>query len=374
VATTLARSRRPRAISARVAAVQAGYRGLRPVLFSLGGGDAEVAHETTLTALGRIAQLPPALRLARAVCGSPATPVELAGLRFAGPVGLAAGVDKNGLATRAWSSLGLSHAELGTVTAHPQPGNPRPRLFRLPTSEGIVNRMGFNNAGAHALAARLASYGIRRGNGAAGMIIGISIGKSKITPVADAVADYLTSLRAVAPYADYVAINVSSPNTPGLRSLQDKGLLAELTSALVAEAGDLPVLVKLAPDLTDEACDEAVAVCEDAGVAGLIATNTTVDRTGVCAIDRGRASEAGGLSGRPLTRRALAVVRRLTSTTELPVIGVGGILTATDAEAMLDAGARLVQLYTGLIYRGPGLVSAINTAAVARTVPTETEE
>ncbi|MGD7707070.1 quinone-dependent dihydroorotate dehydrogenase [Microlunatus sp. Y2014] len=342
------------------------YRAVRPALFALGGGDAEVAHEATLAGVRRIGSIPPLRRLVAGAVGPRGAEVDFAGLRFPGPVGLAAGMDKNGIAVPAWAALGFSHVELGTVTALAQPGNERPRLQRLRTSRAIINRMGFNNAGAQALADRLAGFGIERGNGAAGLIVGVSIGKSKVVELADAVPDYLTSLRAVAPHADYVAINVSSPNTPGLRSLQDKGFLTELVAALVAETRQLdrhapvPVLVKLAPDLTDEAVDEAVTVCEDGGVAGLIATNTTIDRGGIAVRDRHLADQPGGLSGAPLTTRSRAFVSRLTRHSRLPVIGVGGIMTADHADAMLGAGATLVQVYSGLIYRGPGLVTEIN--------------
>ncbi|MET1004485.1 MAG: quinone-dependent dihydroorotate dehydrogenase [Propionibacteriaceae bacterium] len=350
-------------------ALDTGYRRvLRPVLFGSYGGDAERVHERTLTALERVGNLRPALRTLSALTQAPRRPVTVAGIDFPGVVGVAAGLDKNGLGLKTWSSLGFGHAELGTVTAAAQPGNPKPRLFRLRQSQAIINRMGFNNLGAAALAERLRSAGVQRGNGAVGMPLGVSIGKTKTTPLGEATEDYLTSFRLVAPYADYVAINVSSPNTPGLRSLQDHAALQELVVELVAEAQLLagregtpvPLFVKLAPDLTDAALDELLEVCLDGGVSGLIATNTTLSRDGIDPADVGWADQAGGLSGAPLRTRARDVVAYLTSRTELPVIGVGGILTADDAIAMLDAGARLVQLYTGYIYAGPALVSSIN--------------
>jgi dihydroorotate dehydrogenase len=253
--------------------------------------------------------------------------------------------------------MGFGHAELGTVTAHAQPGNDRPRLFRLKASRAIVNRMGFNNEGAAALAARL------RAAGPAGIPIGVSLGKTKVTPLEEATEDYLTSLRALDGLADYVAVNVSSPNTPGLRSLQDAGPLRELLTAITAEAAALaaargqeptPVFVKVAPDLTDSAIDEALQVCTDTGVRAVIATNTTLSRDGVALRD------AGGLSGAPLTARAREVVGYITRHTDLPVIGVGGIMTAADGAAMLDAGASLLQVYSGYIYAGPALVAALN--------------
>jgi dihydroorotate dehydrogenase len=329
---------------------------VRPALFRLGGGDAEAAHEWTLARLAGISSRPAvlaALRRGYAV----ANPVDVFGLRFPNPVGLAAGMDKNGVALPAWPALGFGFVEVGTVTAHAQPGNDRPRLFRLPASEAIINRMGFNNAGAAALADRLAALGT------IGVPLGISLGKSKVTDLDAAVDDYLTSYNLLRPYADYIAVNVSSPNTPGLRSLQDKAHLAALLTALV---GRVPVLVKIAPDLTEPAIAELLQVCVDGGAAGIIATNTTLGRDGLAAADQPRAAETGGLSGRPLTERAHRVVHFVHSQTggALPIIGVGGILEPDDAARMFDAGASLVQLYSGFIYRGPALVRRIAAGAV----------
>jgi dihydroorotate dehydrogenase len=315
---------------------------LRPALFRLGGGDAEAAHEWMLERLsGRPGT---ALRPFRRM-STVDNPRTVFGVRFPNPVGLAAGMDKNGRALRAWPALGFGFVEVGTVTWHPQPGNPRPRLFRHPERRAIVNRMGFNNAGAPALAARLAAL---RGAGVRLPVpLGISIGKSKVTPLAGAVGDYVDSARALRPYADYLAVNVSSPNTPGLRALQDRDQLTELLGALVAEAGGVPVLVKIAPDLADHAIGEVLDVCAAQRVAGLIATNTLLVR-----------DEPGGLSGAPLTRRALDVVTFVAKRSELPVIGVGGIMTGDDARRMFDAGASLVQLFTGFVYGGTALVRA----------------
>jgi len=326
-------------------------RTVRPVLFRLGGGDAEKAHEFTLDRLAGLAGLPRALALVRARYATSA-PVDVFGVRFPNPVGLAAGMDKNGVALPAWPALGFGFVEVGTVTAHAQPGNDRPRLFRLRDSEAIINRMGFNNAGASALADRLEALG------PLGVPLGISLGKSKVTPLEDAVDDYLTSYRLVQPYADYIAVNVSSPNTPGLRTLQDKSALAVLLGAL---AGPTPVLVKIAPDLTEPAIAELLEVCLSAGAAGLIATNTTLARDGLATADQPRAAEAGGLSGRPLTERARKVVHFVHEETggALPIIGVGGIGGADDAARLFDAGASLVQLFTGFIYKGPALVRAV---------------
>jgi dihydroorotate dehydrogenase len=321
----------------------------------MGDGDAEVAHERTVRMTARLGAVPPVVAGLRRYFGG-ATPRTVFGIPFPGPVGLAAGVDKDGRALKAWPAFGFGFVEVGTVTWHAQPGNERPRLFRLPASEAVINRMGFNNGGAEALAARLKALGPLR------VPLGVSIGKSKVTPVEDAVDDYRRSLRVLEPYADYFAVNVSSPNTPGLRGLQDKAALDTLLAELRTT---VPLLVKVAPDLTDEAIDEVLEVCAAHRVAGLIATNTTLSRDGLAASDEARGAETGGLSGRPLTGRALEVVTFVAKETggDLPIIGVGGIHSPDDALRMLDAGASLVQLYTGFIYRGPGLVRQINRRA-----------
>jgi dihydroorotate dehydrogenase len=346
---------------------QAYRRALRPILFRAYGGDPERVHERTLAMIAKLGRSKPALAAVAALCARHRTPVVVAGIRFPGLVGLAAGMDKDGTAIRSWAALGFGHAEIGTVTAQPQPGNERPRLFRLPASAALINRMGFNNYGAQALAERLAGAGVARGNLAVGIPLGISIGKSKVTPLAEATEDYLRSLRLLAPYADYFAINVSSPNTPGLRSLQDADKLRELIEALATEAWRLsggrppvPIFVKVSPDLTDSVLEEVLAVCTEAGAEGLIATNTTLARDGLHPTDRATAAESGGLSGAPLARRARHVVAFLAARSPLPIIGVGGILTRDDGQAMLDAGARLVQVYTGYVYSGPSLISQLN--------------
>jgi dihydroorotate dehydrogenase len=339
-------------------------RVVRPVLYRLGKGDAEVAHEQTLHGLRRLGRFPGAVgALSRSYGALPTGSARTVfGVRFPSPVGLAAGMDKNGIALPAWRALGFGFVEVGTVTAQPQPGNEKPRLFRLVEHEAVINRMGFNNLGSEALAARLAAYGDL------GYPLGISIGKSKVTPLDSAVEDYVTSLRRLYAYGDYFAVNVSSPNTPGLRSLQDAGQLRELLTALHAEAAALsvgglagkPILVKIAPDLTEQAIDELLQVCTEVGVAGIIATNTTIGRPGV--ESNPLASETGGLSGRPLTEIAAKTVAHIHAETggALPIIGVGGILEPADATRLFDAGASLVQVYTGLIYRGPGLIRRIN--------------
>ncbi|MEV5822176.1 quinone-dependent dihydroorotate dehydrogenase [Micromonospora haikouensis] len=335
-------------------------RVVRPGLFRLGGGDAEAAHEWTLRRLAAVSRSPVALAALRARYAVRA-PRTVFGVDFPNSVGLAAGMDKDGAALPAWPALGFGFVEVGTVTAHAQPGNPRPRLFRLRDSEAVVNRMGFNNAGARALADRLAA--LPRPVGAP---LGISLGKSKVTPLDEAVEDYLASYRALRDHGDYFAVNVSSPNTPGLRSLQDRAHLDALLAALV---GEKPVLVKIAPDLTEPAIAELLEVCLDRGAAGVIATNTTLARDGLAPADRERGGQAGGLSGRPLAARARAVVSFVHRETggRLPVIGVGGIVDPDAAARMFDAGAALVQLYTGFIYRGPGLVRA--AARAARPLP-----
>jgi dihydroorotate dehydrogenase len=328
-------------------------RGVRPALFRIGGGDAEAAHEWMLRRLRGLSRRPALLATLRGRYAVRA-PRRVFGVDFPNPVGLAAGMDKDGVALPAWPALGFGFVEVGTVTRHAQPGNPRPRLYRLPASEAIVNRMGFNNAGAVALAERLAALG------ALGVPLGISLGKSKVTPLEDAVEDYLASYKAVRDHADYIAVNVSSPNTPGLRALQDRAHLDALLSALV---GEVPVLVKIAPDLTERAIAEALEVCLDRGAAGVIATNTTLSRPGSAA----GATPEGGLSGRPLAARAREVVSFVHRETagRLPVVGVGGILDPDDAARLFDAGASLVQLYTGFVYRGPALVRAIARSARA---------
>ncbi|GAB3477363.1 quinone-dependent dihydroorotate dehydrogenase [Amycolatopsis cihanbeyliensis] len=343
---------------------------VRPALYRMGRNDPETVHERTVGALRRIGSAPP-LRSALERRYRIDAPSTVFGLRFRNPVGLAAGMDKEGRALAAWPALGFGFVEIGTVTRLPQPGNPRPRLFVLPESGAVINRMGFNNAGAEALAARLTATGKPE------VPLGISIGKSKAVAVADAVPDYLASLEALYPHADYFAINVSSPNTPGLRTLQDRGALAELlaelrsASAALAERhgrASVPLLVKVAPDLTEDALDELLEVCARHAVSGIIATNTTLGRDGVSPAEGGLARESGGLSGRPLGARAREVVRFVHARTggRLPIIGVGGIGGPQDATRMLDAGASLVQVYTSFALSGPGVVRRINRALAAR--------
>jgi dihydroorotate dehydrogenase len=334
------------------------YRSLaRPVLFQLGP---ETAHELTLgglSALGAVPGLPAALRgLTRA--DRPALRTRVAGLDFPNPVGLAAGMDKDAAAISGLFALGFGSLEVGTVTPRPQPGNPRPRVFRIPEHQALVNRMGFNNHGAEAMARRLQAARWRPGP------VGVNLGKNKDTPLEEATLDYLAGARSLAPLADYVALNLSSPNTPGLRSLQAPEVLGGLLRAVRAEVKGRPMFLKIAPDLADEAVDEVVQVALASGTDGLICTNTTLARP----FEHPVAREAGGLSGRPLTQRSTEVIRRAFRAAggRLPIIGVGGIFDAADAWAKIAAGASLVQLYTGFVYGGPRLVEEVLAGLEAR--------
>ncbi len=336
--------------------------------------DAEKAHHL---GFGAIRAAAPALRTAGQVLdrGRTPQPVTTLGLEFANVLGLAAGFDKNAVGIDALAALGFGHVEIGTVTGLAQPGNPTPRLFRLPADRAVVNRMGFNNDGAEVVARRLDRRAGRLGRaaGGSGPVLGINIGKTKVVPEDDepaVLADYALSARLLAPYADYLVVNVSSPNTPGLRSLQAVERLRPLLEQVrrtADEATDtagrrVPLLVKIAPDLAD---DDVLAVADLAGAVGLdgiIATNTTISRDGLASgADAVQGIGAGGLSGAPLRDRALAVVRLLRDRVgpELTLIGVGGIDTVEDAQARLAAGATLLQAYTGFVYGGPGWPRAI---------------
>ncbi|WP_051426006.1 quinone-dependent dihydroorotate dehydrogenase [Jiangella gansuensis] len=322
--------------------------------------DAETAHRLAFGAM-RLAARVPGLAGAgsRRLGPAPSLAVEAFGLRFPGPLGLAAGFDKNAVGIDGLAALGFSFVEVGTVTARPQPGNPRPRLQRLLADRAIVNRMGFNNDGAAAVAARLARR--RRRRGALPVVVGVNIGKSKVVPEAEAVADYEASTRLLAPYADYLVVNVSSPNTPGLRDLQAVDQLRPLLTAVRAQADAVtsrrvPLLVKIAPDLGDEDVVAVAKLALELELDGIIATNTTVSRTGLrTAPSAVEAAGAGGLSGAPLAGRSLEVLRLLRSTVgeRLTLISVGGVSTAEDVYERLLAGATLVQAYTAFIYGGP---------------------
>jgi dihydroorotate dehydrogenase len=322
---------------------------LRPILFRM---DAERAH---VFALRVLALTPPALL--RVAYGPPVgAPREVFGMRFPNPVGLAAGMDKDAVALPAWEALGFGFAEIGTVTALAQPGNPKPRVFRHPAHRALINRMGFNNPGAEAVAARLARL---RASGKWPRIpVGINIGKSKVTPLDEAPADYGSSARTLAPHADYFAINVSSPNTPGLRGLQETRRLEEVVGAVRQAAPAKPVLVKIAPDLSDEEAAAIADMAQTCGLDGLIATNTTLNHAPIPA----SADQEGGLSGVPLAARATEVVRLLAGRTSLPVVASGGVMDIQDALEKFRAGARLVQLYTGFVYGGPSLVGGVARA------------
>ncbi|RZI95844.1 MAG: quinone-dependent dihydroorotate dehydrogenase [Microbacterium sp.] len=281
------------------------------------------------------------------------------GLRFDSPFGVAAGFDKNAVAVSGLHALGFGHIEIGTVTAVPQPGNPRPRLFRLVDDRALINRMGFNNAGAAAAARRIARLRRRRHR----PVIGVNIGKSRVVDVEQATADYVTSTRIVAPVADYLVVNVSSPNTPGLRGLQAVETLRPLLEAVHAAAGTTPLLVKIAPDLADAEVAAIASMAVEIGLAGLVATNTTISRDGLQADPADIAAiGAGGLSGAPLTKRALDVLRivREVVPSDFCVIAAGGVETAADVQERLEAGANLVQGYTAFIYRGPAWARQIN--------------
>ena len=288
--------------------------------------------------------------------------IQVLGLDFSGPFGIAAGFDKNAVAVKELGQLGFSHVEIGTVTRHPQPGNPKPRLFRLVQDEALINRMGFNNHGADQVALRLAKL---RASGAKLPVIGVNIGKSKITELVDAVSDYEYSTKVLAPVADYIAVNVSSPNTPGLRSLQDVDQLEPILVAVSRSALGKPVLVKIAPDLEDSAVTEVAALVRKLGLAGVIATNTTISREGLLAsIEQVDSFGAGGLSGPVLADRSkeVLVLLRKELDRKFVLISVGGVVDGADVSERLSLGADLVQGYTGFVYEGPLWARKINAA------------
>ena len=335
------------------------YKTLRPLIYRL---TPEQAHHVTITLLQLAGILPPAAALLREIYRPKiqGPQVKAFGLTFPNPVGMAAGYDKDGLGWRGLACLGFGHIEIGTVTPKAQPGNPQPRLFRLVEDQAVINRMGFNNQGAEFLAKQI------RGQRPKGLVLGVNIGKNKVTPLDEAPQDYFNLLRTFAPLADYLAVNVSSPNTPGLRSLQTREALGAILRPLAAEkrvqvanlGKPVPILVKLAPDLNDDELDGALEAVLENEMDGLIISNTTISRPRLAST---LSNETGGLSGTPLTALASQmtekVIQRLNG--RLPVISSGGIMTAQDAQCRLDSGACLVQLYTGLIYHGPGLVKTI---------------
>jgi dihydroorotate dehydrogenase len=337
------------------------YEGIiRPVLFAQ---DSEKIHDRTLRALNLAGGNSALGGLLRMFYSAPELPVELFGLKFPNPVGLAAGMDKFGRAVPAWAALGFGFSELGGVTREAQPGNPQPRLFRAISDEGIINSMGFNNPGAEAMASALADW--KKCGRWPGHPIGMNLGKSKTTPLEQAAEDYAASFRLLRDYVDFFVVNVSSPNTPNLRKLQDKAALDEILAALQqinAAPSPKPILVKVAPDLANEALDEILELTGPRRLAGIVATNTTIHRPSVTDPSLTSIySRPGGLSGRPLRQRSTEVIRHLYRQTsgKLPIIGVGGIFSAEDAWEKIAAGASLIQVYTGLIYKGPGVVRDI---------------
>ena len=340
------------------------YRVLRALLFLL---PAETAHRVTFAAL-RVALAPPPLRalVRRAMAPrDPALRVEALGLTFPSPVGLAAGFDKDAAGFRQLGALGFGFVEVGTVTPLPQPGNPKPRLFRLKQDRALINRLGFNNRGMEAAARRLRRRGRRDG-----VVVGVNVGRNKATPDERADDDYVAAARTLAPLADYVVVNVSSPNTPGLRDLQAVERLRPLLEAVRATVAERPLLLKIAPDLADEDVDAVADLALELGLDGIIATNTTIERAGL-AIDRAEidAIGSGGLSGRPVAERSLHILRRLRARVgeRLVLVAAGGIEDASDAWARIEAGATLVQLYTGFVYGGPATPAKIARGLAAET-------
>lgn len=347
------------------------YRIFRPLLFRI---NAESAHALTLFALRVLQQFPAALWLLKTIYKTPAKPVQAFGLTFKNPVGLAAGYDKDALAVQGLGALGFGHIEVGTVTPMPQSGNPKPRVFRLAEDEAIINRMGFPSHGSGSVLRKLnpvrkmSMFELVLGRRPikSDVVLGINLGKNKSTPNEEAVMDYLSLLEDFAPHADYLTINVSSPNTVGLRALQGRAALEGLLSQLHAQRQfeetkldkKIPLLVKLAPDLSESELDDALEVILQTRMDGVIATNTTLAREG---LRSNRQGESGGLSGGPLTVRSEAVLRQIVKRVDgkIPIVSAGGIMSPEDAKRRLEMGAALIQVYTGLVYRGPGLVKQI---------------
>jgi len=326
------------------------YPVMKPWLFRL---DAETAHTLTV----KMMVIAHKLGMLKSVVTTPQQPRNFMGLTFPNALGLAAGMDKSASAVEAWGAIGFGSVEVGTLTPRPQPGNPKPRLFRLPEHEALINRMGFNNPGIHSAVKKLRHRRTKA-------IVGVNIGKNFDTPNEKAVDDYLICLKAAYPVADYIAVNISSPNTKGLRDLQAEGAVRELISALKKEQAALkqehgktvPLLVKIAPDLNDMQIEALARVFNEHNIDGVIATNTTIDREAVAG--HSLAQETGGLSGAPVRDRSNLVLQafRMLLKEQMPIIGVGGILNGAHAVEKLKAGAALVQVYSGLVYRGPGLV------------------
>ncbi|RZA04101.1 MAG: quinone-dependent dihydroorotate dehydrogenase [Sphingobacteriaceae bacterium] len=344
------------------------YSLIKPLLFQF---DPEKVHYFVTRNLKRFNRFPGGAALSRALWDVKNTSLEreVFGLQFKNPVGLAAGFDKNGEMISELANMGFGFIEVGTVTPLPQPGNPKPRMFRLPADGALINRMGFNNLGVDVVAERIAAYRKNRPKQQEGVIIGGNIGKNKVTPNEDAVSDYIKCFDRLFDVVDYFVVNVSSPNTPGLRELQEKEPLMHLLNTLQQRNSkngvSRPILLKIAPDLTIEQLDDIVEIVTESKIAGLIATNTTISRDGL--VTEGSVKdEAGGLSGKPLTKHSTEVIKYISERSKgaFPIIGVGGIHSPQDAIDKLNAGASLVQLYTGFIYEGPGLISRINKRLV----------
>lgn len=337
---------------------------LKPILFKF---DPEKVHYFVTRNLKRFNRFPGGAALCRAIwaVNDPRLEKEVFGLKFKNPVGLAAGFDKNADVISEMANLGFGFIEVGTVTPLPQDGNPKPRMFRLPADAALINRMGFNNMGMDVVAEHIAAYRKKASPAQKGLIIGGNIGKNKITPNEEAVNDYIKCFDRLFDVVDYFVVNVSSPNTPGLRELQEKEPLMQLLNTLQQRNSkngiSRPILLKIAPDLTDSQLDDIVEIIQQSGIAGVIATNTTISRENLLSPDELK-KETGGLSGKPLTIRSTEVIGYLAkrSNGAFPIIGVGGIHSPQDAMEKLAAGASLVQLYTGFIYEGPGLIGRIN--------------
>jgi dihydroorotate dehydrogenase len=330
------------------------YKFFRPILFRL---DPETAHSLSLQLVRLAGNLSPTRWLLQALYAAPQNPVHAFGLTFKNPIGLAAGYDKDGVAVKGLTTLGVGHIEVGTVTLRPQPGNPRPRIFRLVEDQAVINRMGFPGQGAEFVARQLAE--IRRPDS---ILLGVNLGKNKDTPLEEAASDYIRLMQIFSPLADYLTINISSPNTVGLRRLQGRQMLSELLEAIARERPAsprrVPILVKLAPDLDEAELDDALGVILATGMDGIVATNTTLSRAG---LRSPRAAETGGLSGAPLTARSLEMLGEIVQKVggRIPVVSAGGVMTPKEAHHRLAVGATLVQVYTGLVYAGPGFVKQI---------------
>jgi dihydroorotate dehydrogenase len=363
------------------------YNALRPYLFRL---DPETAHEHTLKALSLAGNFAPSRWMLQLLFAAPSKPVDAFGLTFRNPIGIAAGYDKDGVAVRGLSALGFGHVEIGTVTPNPQPGNPSPRVFRLVEDEAVINRMGFPSRGSEFMQVELNPafranflehlFGFpsrasnRRFRRLSNSMLGINLGKNKNTPNEEAVLDYLALVQNFGRYADYLAINVSSPNTPGLRDLQSRAALETLLNHLHQQRlieqktyeKRIPILVKLSPDMSETELDDAIEAVLRSRMDGIIVTNTTLDREGLRRRPEpvegsSQREESGGLSGSPLKARSEAVLAQTVKKVNgaVPIVSVGGIMNPDDAKKRLDMGATLIQIYTGLIYRGPGLVKEI---------------